>query len=97
VRLLVESGRLFDGWVSMDNKQEPAQQVQQKRSGGSVNTGWIVIIIALAYASGYEFARSVVFSPGGIWSMAQVHIAGLGISAVLILVAFGLIGLVRKR
>lgn len=78
----------------MDTNQGP---VQQKRSGGSVNTGWIVIIIAFAYASGYMFARSVIFNPAGIWSMAQVRIAGLGISAVLILVAFGLIGLVGKR
>lgn len=78
--------------VFMETKQDTVQV----RTESSVNVFCVLVIIGLAYASGYMCARSVIFNPAGWWTVAQVRLGGLAVSVVLIFLALGLIGKVVK-
>ena len=68
---------------------EPGQQ-QQVQTVSSVSGFWLLVIIGLAFVSGYMAAKSVVFSPSGFTSVAQLQLGGTLVSIVALILAFAL-------
>ena len=68
----------------METKTEPVQ------TSSSLNVFTLVLVVGLTWASGYWAAKSVILSPNGFLSQANVQLGGLLVSFVLIVVALAL-------
>jgi len=68
----------------METKTEPVQM------SASLNVFWLVLVVGLTWASGYWAGKSIMFSPNGFLSQANVQLGGLLVSLVLVVIALAL-------
>lgn len=71
---------------------EPVQQTKAEPQG-SLNGFWVLIMIGLAFGSGFMADRSIAFMPNGLMTVAHVWLIGLVISLALLIAAFSVSGM----
>jgi hypothetical protein len=68
------------------------ETVKKVETHSSANGFGMLVLIGLAFASGWMAGRSIQFSPGGVHSVASVRLEGAFAAVVLIFLAFALLG-----